>query len=147
MICTMPPPITSTKTSSRDSRSMLADNLMGGQCETAVVSCGDVLQCRAYVFVYKNTSVPLAAEERNHTVKDPYCLTFVPTFVPTCWSPCDFFFFCFRVAPMRVFDFPRTFHGPVRFRRLSATQIQTPLFSNFLFSFIFYFYNKYYNKT
>ncbi len=51
------------------------------------------------------------------------------------------------VASPSVFDFPRTFHGPVRFRRLSATQIQTPLFSNFLFSFIFYFYKNTIIKT
>jgi len=46
-----------------------------------------------------------------------------------------------------VFDFPRTFHSLVHFRRLSATQIQTPLFSNFLFSFIFHFHKNTIIKT
>ncbi len=36
---------------------MLAGDLMGGQCGAAVVSCGDVMQCRASLSLDKNMSV------------------------------------------------------------------------------------------
>ena len=44
------------------------------------------------------------------------------------------------ILSLTVFDFSQRTHGPDRSGRFSATQIQTPLFSTFLFSFIFHFH-------